>query len=340
MEFKDYYGILGVEPSAGDAEIKTAYRRLARKYHPDVSKEAGAEDKFKAVNEAYEALRDPARRKAYDQLRAGGYRPGDQVRPPPGGFHRGPGGQPDVDFEEIFAGGGAGGGFSDFFESLFGRGRAGAGPRGPQAPGENRAKLAVPLSAVHAGSSVRISVNGRTLDVRVPKGIRPGQAIRLGKLGNGGGDLLLEVEYAADPQFEVDGRNASTCWRWRRGRPRWAPPSACRPSVARWSSRSPRIPNPGANCDCADAACPAPVARRMATRSWNSRCWPRGRTPTPSARPMRACAMRSGTIGGAGERGLRAASPHARPDQAAGAAPPSCCTISSESSVSLNGLVM
>ena len=72
MEFKDYYGVLGVEPSAGDAEIKTAYRRLARKYHHDVSKEAGAEDKFKAVNEAYEALRDPEKRKAYDQLRAGG----------------------------------------------------------------------------------------------------------------------------------------------------------------------------------------------------------------------------------------------------------------------------
>jgi curved DNA-binding protein len=205
MEFKDYYGILGVESSAGDAEIKTAYRRLARKYHPDVSKEAGAEDKFKALNEAYEALRDPDKRKAYDQLRAGGYRPGDQLRPPPGGFHRGPGGQPD--FEEIFAGGGAEGGFSDFFESMFGRGRGGAGPRGPQARGDTRAKLAVPLSAVHAGSSVRISVSGRTLDVRVPKGIRPGQAIRLAKLGNGGGDLLLEVEYAADPQFEVDGRN-------------------------------------------------------------------------------------------------------------------------------------
>ena len=207
MQFKDYYDILGVEPSAGDAEIKTAYRRLARKYHPDVSREAGAEEKFKAVNEAYEALRDPAKRKAYDQLRAGGYRPGDEVRPPPGGFHRGPGGQPDFDFEEIFAGGGAGGGFSDFFESLFGRQRAGAGPRGPQPSGESRAKLAVPLSAVYAGSTVRISVGGRTLDVRVPKGIRPGQAIRLARLGKGGGDLLLEVEYAADPQFEVDGRN-------------------------------------------------------------------------------------------------------------------------------------
>uniref|UniRef100_UPI0035AE44D8 DnaJ domain-containing protein n=1 Tax=Thermomonas sp. TaxID=1971895 RepID=UPI0035AE44D8 len=70
MEFKDYYGILGVEPSAGEAEIKTAYRRLARKFHPDVSKEKGAEEKFKAVNEAYEALRDPQKRAAYDQLRA------------------------------------------------------------------------------------------------------------------------------------------------------------------------------------------------------------------------------------------------------------------------------
>lgn len=208
MEFKDYYGILGVEPSAGESEIKTAYRRLARKYHPDVSKEAGAEDKFKAVNEAYEALRDPQKRAAYDQLRAGGYRPGDQVRPPPGGFHRGPGGgQPDFDFDEIFAGGGAGGGFSDFFESLFGRGAAGGRARGPQPPGDTRAKLAVPLESVYAGGSVRISVGGRTLDVRVPKGIRPGQSIRLAGQGGQGGDLLLEIEYAAHPQFEVDGRN-------------------------------------------------------------------------------------------------------------------------------------
>ena len=207
MEFKDYYGVLGVEASAGDAEIKTAYRRLARKYHPDVSKEAGAEEKFKAVNEAYEALRDPAKRKAYDQLRAGGYRPGDQVRPPPGGFHRGPGGQADFDFDEIFAGGGAGGGFSDFFESMFGRGHGGAGGRGPQPSGDTRAKLAVPLESVYGGGSVRIAVNGRTLDMRVPKGVKPGQAIRLSRQGNGGGDLLLEIEYAAHPQFEVDGRN-------------------------------------------------------------------------------------------------------------------------------------
>ena len=209
MQFKDYYQILGVEPDAGEAEIKTAYRRLARKYHPDVSKEAGAEEKFKAVNEAYEALRDPQKRKAYDQLRAGGYRPGDEVRPPQGGF--GGGAPGDFDFEEIFArgAGGEGGGFSDFFESLFGRGGfRQQGPGGPrsQPRGDTRAKLAVPLEAVYAGDSVRIGINGKSLDVRVPKGIRPGQAIRLAGQG-AHGDLLLEIEYAAHPQFEVDGRN-------------------------------------------------------------------------------------------------------------------------------------
>jgi curved DNA-binding protein len=205
MQFKDYYETLGVEPSAGEAEIKTAYRRLARKYHPDVSKEPGAEEKFKAVNEAYEALRDPQKREAYDQLRARGYRPGDEVQPPPGGFGgNGYGG--GVDFEEIFAGGGAGGGFSDFFESLFGRGAGGFGQRGPQPRGDTRAKLAVSLETVYEGGTVRISVNNKTLDVRVPKGIRPGQVIRLAGQG-AHGDLLLEIEYAAHPRFEVDGRN-------------------------------------------------------------------------------------------------------------------------------------
>ena len=210
MQFKDYYQTLGIEPSAGEAEIKTAYRRLARKYHPDVSKEAGAEEKFKAVNEAYEALRDPQKRAAYDRLRAGGYRPGDEVQPPHGGF--GGGGAPgDFDFEEIFArgAGGEGGGFSDFFESMFGRGgyrQQGTGGPRPQPRGDTRAKLSVPLDAVYHGSSVRIGVSGKSLDVRVPKGIRPGQAIRLAGQG-AHGDQLLEVEYAAHPQFEVDGRN-------------------------------------------------------------------------------------------------------------------------------------
>lgn len=216
MQFKDYYETLGLEPSAGEAEIKTAYRRLARKYHPDVSKEAGAEEKFKAVNEAYEALRDPQKRSAYDQLRARGYRPGDEVQTPAGGFGGGYGGG-NPDFEEVFAGGGAGGGFSDFFENLFGRGRSaggggggyGAGSAGARtAPprGDTRAKLAISLELVHEGGSVRISVNNKTLDVRVPQGIRPGQLIRLAGQGTHG-DLLLEIEYAAHPHFEVDGRN-------------------------------------------------------------------------------------------------------------------------------------
>ncbi|WP_225763166.1 DnaJ C-terminal domain-containing protein [Stenotrophomonas sp. Marseille-Q4652] len=207
MEFKDYYATLGVEPGAGDAEIKTAYRRLARKYHPDVSKEAGAEEKFKAVNEAYEALRDPQKRAAYDQLRAQGYRPGDEFHAPPN-F----GGGQGFDFEEVF--GGAGGGFSDFFESLFARqrGAGGRGPgmgagAGPQAPRDTRAKFSVPLEAAYKGDQLRITVNGRQLDVRVPRGIRPGQVIRLAGQGSGGGNLMLEVEYAAHPQFEVDGRN-------------------------------------------------------------------------------------------------------------------------------------
>lgn len=211
MEFKDYYATLGVEPTAGDAEIKTAYRRLARKYHPDVSKEAGAEDKFKAVNEAYEALRDPQKRAAYDQLKAQGYRPGEEFHTPPNY-----GGGQGYDFEEVFGGGAGGGGFSDFFESLFARQRGGGGGRasgfggasqGPQPTRDTRAKLSVPLEAAYQGDSLRINVGGKQLDVRVPKGIRPGQVIRLGGQGTGGGNLLLEVEYAEHPQFEVDGRN-------------------------------------------------------------------------------------------------------------------------------------
>ncbi|MCD9028681.1 DnaJ domain-containing protein [Luteimonas sp. BDR2-5] len=215
MQFKDYYEILGVEPNAGDAEIKTAYRRLARKYHPDVSKEEGAEERFKAVNEAYEALRDPQKRSAYDELRTRGYRPGDEIQPPPGGFGgQGAGG---VDFDEIFAGGGAGGGFSDFFEQMFGGRRAGGfggghGGFGSHAgqgmpPRDTRARLSVPLETVYRGDSVRVPVLGKTFDVRIPKGIRPGQVVRLPRQGQQGGDLLLEIEYAAHPQFEVDGRN-------------------------------------------------------------------------------------------------------------------------------------
>ncbi|AAO29128.1 DnaJ domain-containing protein [Xylella fastidiosa subsp. fastidiosa] len=206
MQFKDYYATLGVEPSAGEAEIKTAYRRLARKYHPDVSQELGAEERFKAVNEAYEALRDPNKRAAYDQLRAQGYRPGDEFHAPPN-F----GGEHGFNFEEVF-GNASGGHFSDFFESLFAGARAGgrhAGPGGgaKSQHGDTRSKLTVPLEAIYSGGSVRVTVNGRQLDVRVPKGIQPGKVIRLNGQGSYARHLLLEIEYAPHPQFEVDGHN-------------------------------------------------------------------------------------------------------------------------------------
>lgn len=204
MQFKDYYETLGVEPTAGEAEIKTAYRRLARKYHPDVSKETGAEERFKAVNEAYEVLRDKEKRAEYDQLRAQGYRPGEEFRPPPG-FGQGGFGGGGFRFEQDF---GSGGGFSDFFESLFGGGRAGRA----QAPqGDVRAKLAISLEQAYTGGKQRINVDGRTLEVNVPAGIAPGQVIRLAGQGRRGGgqasDLLLEIDYRPHGEFEVDGRN-------------------------------------------------------------------------------------------------------------------------------------
>ena len=210
MQFKDYYEALGVEPSAGEAEIKAAYRRLARKYHPDVSKEAGAEERFKSVNEAYEVLRDKEKRAAYDQLRSRGYRPGEDFRPPPDFSEQWGQGQPGAGgfrFEDAFGGEG----FSDFFESLFG-GRG--GPRAQRAapPGDVRAKLAIPLEVAYAGGQQTIGVDGRTLQVKIPAGIRPGQVIRLagqGQQGPGGrnSDLLLEIEYKPHGEFEVDGRN-------------------------------------------------------------------------------------------------------------------------------------
>jgi curved DNA-binding protein len=213
MEFKDYSEALGVESGAGEAEIKAAYRRLARKYHPDVSKEKSAEEKFKSVNEAYEVLRDKDKRAQYDQLRSRGYRPGEDFRPPPdfgdfGGAGGNPFGAGGFRFEQ-----GGGDGFSDFFESLFGGGRRGrAGPGAAPPMGDTRAKLSIPLEVAYSGGVQKIGVDGRTLEVKIPAGIRPGQVIRLGGQGGaiGGGkraDLLLEIDYKPHGEFEVDGRN-------------------------------------------------------------------------------------------------------------------------------------
>jgi len=211
MQFKDYYEVLGVKADASDADIKTAYRRLARKYHPDVSKEGDAEARFKAVNEAYEALKDADKRRAYDQLKQRGFRAGDEFTPPPDWAA---GGGPGFHFE-----GEDSAGFSDFFESLFGAGggRGGAGARrpGPRRGADTRARLQVDLETAFAGGSQRVSLQQgsetRTLEVKIPAGVQSGQVIRLAGQGGAGaagrGDLLLEIGLAPHRQFEVDGRD-------------------------------------------------------------------------------------------------------------------------------------
>ncbi|HET8900061.1 MAG TPA: DnaJ C-terminal domain-containing protein [Rhodanobacteraceae bacterium] len=213
MEFKDYYDILGVKPESSEAEIKAAYRKLARKYHPDRNKEAGAEDKFKAANEAQEVLLDKEKRRAYDQLRAGGYRAGDQFRPPPDW------GQ---EFHWSGDGAGAGGdaGFSDFFESLFARAganRGGGAYRQPPRRGQDvRARIGIDLALAYSGGKTRVSLQDpmrgeRTLEVTIPAGIESGKTIRLAGQGShgpaGSGDLLLEVEIRDSAGFHLDGRD-------------------------------------------------------------------------------------------------------------------------------------
>jgi len=222
MEYKDYYEIMGVKKDATQDEVKRAYRKLARKYHPDVSKEADAEAQFKEVGEAYEVLKDPEKRAAYDQL-GSQWQAGQDFQPPPGwdaGF----------EFSDAGSGGPDLGGFSDFFESLYGRGfhsggRQGGPGRGFQLRGEDHhAKVMVELEDSYHGAtrSITLQVSGldesgrvvirpRTLKVRIPKGIRRGQQIRLagqGGAGHGGGeagDLYLEVDFNLHKHYAVEG---------------------------------------------------------------------------------------------------------------------------------------
>jgi len=213
MQYKDYYKILGVGRDADADQIKAAYRKLARKYHPDVSKEADAEARFKEVNEAYEVLRDPDKRGDYDRL-GSNWRAGQEFRPPPG-------------WEDRFRQPHEGAGFSDFFESMFGDFGRGGSPFGQRgAPGaDQQAKVTVSLEEAFRGTTREISVRAptsagggiaqqeRVLRVKIPAGVQPGQQIRLagqGGRGLGGGragDLFLEVAIAPHSRFRLEGRD-------------------------------------------------------------------------------------------------------------------------------------
>ena len=213
VKFRDYYDVLSVARTATDDEIKKAYRTLARKYHPDVNPgDKTAEEKFKELNEAYEVLSDPEKRKRYDRLGAN-WKAGSDFTPPPG-WEQGQGAYRDMgDIFGAAGGGRSATGFSDFFESLFGGrgGRAGAGfaMRGFDIEGE----IPLSLEEAHRGVTRSVTLQGpngpKTLDVNIPAGVHDGSVIRLAGQGEPGtgnapaGDLLLRVRLEPHPLFSV-----------------------------------------------------------------------------------------------------------------------------------------
>ena len=223
MDFKDYYRIMGVERDATQDEIKRSYRKLARKYHPDVSKHADAETRFKEVGEAYEVLKDPEKRAAYDQLGAN-WKAGQDFRPPPdwdAGFEFSGGGYTRADASA----------YSDFFESLFGHGFGSAAQPGShpgfRARGEDHhAKVLIDLEDAYHGAARTITLQSPELDAaghvttrahslkeKIPRGVRQGKKIRLsgqraaGFAGGEAGDRYLEIEFKAQTLYRVEGRD-------------------------------------------------------------------------------------------------------------------------------------
>lgn len=223
MEYKDYYQLLGIARDATQAEIKSAYRKLARKYHPDVSKESDSEEKFKQVGEAYEVLKSADKRAAYDQL-GSQWKEGQDFRPPPDW---------DAGFE--FSGGfeDSSSAYSDFFESIFGRTHAGFGgassgfqTHSPIQGQDHHARIFIALEDSYNGATReitlhtpqldangRVSTRERTLSLKIPRGVREHQHIRLAGQGMPGeanapnGDLYLQIEFQAHDLYRVDGRD-------------------------------------------------------------------------------------------------------------------------------------
>lgn len=213
MKYKDYYATLGVDREASPEEIKRAYRKLARKYHPDVSSEADAEARFKDLGEAYEVLKDPEKRAAYDNL-GSGWRAGQDFTPPPG-WNR------EFRFDSGFSGDPFS--FSDFFEELFGRARGQPGGFGDARSfssrgHDERVRVRIPLEDAYRGAERTLHLEGagrgsRALKVKIPAGVTDGQQIRLSGQGGSGarggrsGDLFLEVELEPHPTYRAEGKD-------------------------------------------------------------------------------------------------------------------------------------
>ncbi|MDR1649574.1 MAG: DnaJ domain-containing protein [Synergistaceae bacterium] len=213
VEYKDYYEILGVGRTASQSEIRKAYRKLAKKYHPDVSKEKNADARYREINEAYEVLKDPDKRVKYDTLGAN-WEQGQNFSPPPGWQGAGAGARkPHVEF------GGDWGNFSDFFKTIFGGGFGDAfadqGVAERNIHRDSEVDLELSLEDAARGGTHTLSFQTQrhaaphTIRVKLPKGITEGSRIRLPGKAPGGGDICVTLHIAPHPVFEVDGYNLS-----------------------------------------------------------------------------------------------------------------------------------